>query len=129
FSTLGFSSSRTSRTPRVERTLRVRFGPKAVTRPAVRFLWRRVCPAIDGGRGWGRDCPHYRGTGGLGRIGLQNHIAAERSWLRPTHIASQPGRTHRPHSPGVTRVWTPDTSPSSHAGMVIIVVPPPASPL
>src|SRR5690606_17992343 len=44
--------------------------PVTFTRQRAPGVFRRpVCPAIGVGRGWGRDSPHYRGTGGMGRIG------------------------------------------------------------
>ena len=63
----------------------------AVAGHSSRDFRRPVCPAISVGRGRGRDCPHYGGTGGMGRIGRKSPIAADRSGLGPTHIASQPG--------------------------------------
>src|SRR5665213_1956224 len=51
------------------------------------------CPATGGGRGKGRDCPHYGGTGGMGQIGRINSIAAESLGACGPSMLSEPGRT------------------------------------
>jgi len=59
-------------------------------------------------------------------VGSQGRIAADRSWLRPTLIASQPGRTHRPQRPRNTEGGCQIPRLRLRAG-IMVVVPPPAS--